>query len=1004
MNNVFSRRMTYVFAVLVLVASSTGGHAQVTTATIYGRIVDPSGAAVPGAGVTVKNELTNEAISATSNARGDFTVTFLSVGRYTVSVQARGFKMYEQTGVILTAGQNASLTFTLQVGEVHQIVTVSGAASLINLVNAQQNVSVGSTQVEQLPLAKGDVTSVLQLGPGLSLGGNSPDVGVAINGLPSTGYLFTVDGTNASPDSELSSISLYQNVNSIKGVAIDALQEVQVAKNIFSAEYGDTLSGNIDFITKSGTNQVHGSAFEFYQAGGLNARVPTSTLPTSLVFHNFGATIGFPIVRDKLFVFGDYEGLRQTSFQDVSGEVPTPQFKAQAIAAVPTYKPMFALAYPENPNRPYAPTDLVGLFETTAPQLLHDNQALGRVDYQLNPANRLMVRFTRQHPHVDDASIPGSAEAWIAGTTSYNASLIHASPTWTSETRIGDTSNSMTRTEGYWNTLSFAVPAITALGFSTHSEYFAKGGNNWSVEQVISHTYGRQTLKFGGIFEHILSDRSGQNLPEFTYSTEADFLNNIPAESSWDFGQAELFLTQYLNGYFLQDNVRATPRLMIGLGLRWDYFSVFQERDNTVFNYGDPFGMGTLRPPNKMYYPDLKNWGPRVSLAYRLDNAGRTALRAGYGIFTMSQNAFGVGLQPIQNPNYPLPRIVGFDTPSQNAQFGVSYPWSAAQAEAERVASTFLTGNAISPYFPSPYSQQWTIGIEQELRSGMVLNVSYVGNHALYLLYNSFPNEPNPITGIEPDPVRQNYRYLSPDDGSHYNGLQVSLKQRYRSVTTDVNYTWSNDIAYSDGDLVLGPGGGQLPFDRQIEKGPASTDASNLFTADCVYQLPFGLIHPASSRITDSVLKGWQMSGIFSAQSGLPFTLNQNNQSLQYQRLDYLGVNPYLANYSHFGGTYLNAAAFAPVPVSPVSGEAVRPGILGRNALRGIGSWNLDLSLAKNTNLTERIQMQLRLDAFSALNDPEWTSFNTNIFSSQFGVITGATDTRTVQLGLHFFF
>src|SRR5207247_1494534 len=236
----------------------------------------------------------------------------------------------------------------------------------------------------------------------------------------------------------------------------------------------------------------------------------------------------------------------------------------------------------------------------------------------------------------------------------------------------------------------------------------------------------------------------------------------------------------------------------------------------------------------------------------------------------------------------------------------------------------------------------------------------YVGNHALRLVFNNYPNQEDRLTGLRPNPGIQNFRYLSADDASNYQSLQVSLRQRLQhDLTFNLNYTWSHTIGYADGDLLQGGNGPQEPFNRSLEKGPVPTDIHHRLTTDFIYELPLGLVARGGGKPAEYLLKGWQVAGIFSAQSGGPLTLSQGRQIVAGQRPDYLGDNSYLPNYNHYSGRYLNPAAFAPVALSPANG-AVRPGTLGRGALRGIASWNLDLSMAKNMKLAERTQLQLR--------------------------------------------
>ena len=260
------------------------------------------------------------------------TIPFVTVGSYTALVSSEGFKGYEQTGLQLSSGQKVAVTFTLELGVTTETVNVSAEAPLLNTVSAEQDVNLNSDQVHELPLLRRDITGILQNGTGLSAGDGTT---VSINGLPPRGFSFSVDGVDAAPDSEFPSISLYQNFNFIKGVSLEAVQEVEISKNIFSAEIGQTVSGNFNIITKGGTNDLHGSLFEQYQSGGLNANNHILARKTSRVYHQYGGSLGGPVVKNKVFLFGAFEGYRLNEQRPLTGFVPSVKFRDEIGQAIP---------------------------------------------------------------------------------------------------------------------------------------------------------------------------------------------------------------------------------------------------------------------------------------------------------------------------------------------------------------------------------------------------------------------------------------------------------------------------------------------------------------------------------------------------------------------------------------------------------------------------------------------------------------------------------------------
>jgi len=452
------KRKTILLAVLCLaIVSATSAHAQVTTATLYGRVVDPSGAAVPGASITATNELTSTTKSTESNERGEFALPFLTVGRYTVNVALSGFKTHKVTGMEMSSGQKLDLTFTLELGAPSETITVTSQAPLLNTVNAEQDISIGNVQVAELPLAKRDFTSLLNLGTGMSNQGDS----VSMNGLPPRGFTFSVDGVNAAPDSEFSSKAMYQNFNYIKGVSMEAVKEVEVSKNVFSAEIGKSVSGNVNIITKGGTNQFHGSAFEQYQSGGLNAVNHFTSIKSPLMLHQFGGSFGGPIIKDKVFFFGAYEGYRYHGKSAISGLVPTVGIRQQVTAVLPAAKGYFDL-WPL-PTAAEKPGDVTAQFAGIATETRDDNHAVIRGDFNLSSGSFLSIRYTRSRPNYLQPRLAIGNPRIRAGM-SENGSATYTrvwSPKMTSEIRFGYNLADLSRMD---NQYGLAVGSISAGG------------------------------------------------------------------------------------------------------------------------------------------------------------------------------------------------------------------------------------------------------------------------------------------------------------------------------------------------------------------------------------------------------------------------------------------------------------------------------------------------------------------------------------------------------------
>ncbi|MGI9167614.1 MAG: carboxypeptidase regulatory-like domain-containing protein, partial [Pyrinomonadaceae bacterium] len=492
--------LTLMVAIGVLFLTSTAIRAQVTTANIYGNVTDSGGAQLPGAVVTITNDQTSATQSATTNDEGEFTFNFLQVGRYSLSIAASGFKEQTQNAIELTGGQRVRLNYELEVGAITEKVLVTTEAPLINAVNAEQLISHNTVEVRELPLARRDWTNLLNIGTGVEVRASGGGTGVVLNGLPPGGISLTVDGTQGSGSSEETSITSFGNFNLIKVVSLEAISEVNVTKGIVPAEYSNTLSGNIGIITKSGTNEFHGSLFENYLGRFLNARSQFAATRPNEVFNQFGGSIGGPIIKNKLFFFGVYEGYRQRRFTNRNEQVPTPEFRASAIAAVPAYKAFFD-AFPL-PTQPYAVGAQTSAFIGTTPVTANDNHFVIRGDYNVNDTNRISSRYTRGRP--DSLSFLSTVYPFLFTglDDTFTTSYFRTGASYSSETRFGFNRNDVTRLLGV-ELESGGIPAIFGFNFSPGGgEVLTSRGKSWSIEQIVAFNRGRHSIKLGGIFQH----------------------------------------------------------------------------------------------------------------------------------------------------------------------------------------------------------------------------------------------------------------------------------------------------------------------------------------------------------------------------------------------------------------------------------------------------------------------------------------------------------------------
>src|SRR5262245_19077061 len=333
-------RLKLMYVVFLFFLAGTLG-AQVTTAKFYGIVTDSSGARLPGANLTLIHEGTGTTLTGTTDELGEFAFDFLRVGSYTLHIEGAGFKKYESKGIELAAGQSVRQTFALEVGTLAETVTVEGAATLVSTASAEQLQTFEELKVTELPLGNRNVSNVLRLSTGVDIGsGRNP----RLNGIGAMGTGVSVDGTDANSNPEQRGMAQYGARNYIDVMSIDAVHEVQLVRGILTAEYGGVLGGQVNLIAKSGSNNWHGSAFENYQSHVLNARNPFVAAraadgaeipkPRS-VFNQFGGSLGGPVIRDRAFAFGAYEGYRESASRRVSGTVPTVPYRNEIFRALP---------------------------------------------------------------------------------------------------------------------------------------------------------------------------------------------------------------------------------------------------------------------------------------------------------------------------------------------------------------------------------------------------------------------------------------------------------------------------------------------------------------------------------------------------------------------------------------------------------------------------------------------------------------------------------------------
>jgi outer membrane receptor protein involved in Fe transport len=984
-----------------LLSLSNRAEAQRTTANVYGLVKDTSGAVVPGITVALVNELTGTEQKVTTNEGGEFSATFLPIGRYTITVSAQGFKTFVQKGLELTAGQQIRYPITLELGEITEKVEVTAEAPLLQNASVQLTDNITPQQIQDLPQARRDFTSLLSLQTGMVR--NTTEY-IQINGLAGVGITVTVDGVDAGGDSESSSLSAFQGANVINVLSQEAIQEVNVAKGVISAEVGRAYSGNINVISKGGTNEFHGSLFENWQNDVLNARnallTPAQSKPP-IRFNQFGGSIGGPVIKDKAFFFFAYEGYRQSNFVPLIAQMPTPEFKAQAIAAVPAYKDILSI-FP-NPTEPYASGAASAVWRGASADDGDDNHYVFRGDYNISANDRLSGRYTRGRPFRNQPNpLPTNRQSYTYASDMANLSWVHAAPNWTSETRAG---LNYTDADRLGQAYVAGIPGIDVqgAGFNVGAEFLTLTGHTYSIEEIVSKPIGRHTVKFGGHYFVQATGRFDEEIPQFRYTNPAAFLANTPNRARFTFGVPRFYGRTWNLAGFIQDDFKIRPNLILNLGVRYEYYSVFGDKEGYLLNAGNPSNAYAnpprYRPTGSFYEPDKNNFLPRVGFAWS-PGQGKNVVRGGFGMTVAPFNLRNFYTLAAIDPKV----IFRYDfTGADITRLNLRYPITNAQmlpvVRGETVPRAF---EIFAEDNPNPYTMQWTLDIQRQLSPTLVFQTGYVGNKGLKISQSHTTNIPDRITGARLVPTVLNVNVRDASDFSTYHAWQTSLRKRFSyDLAFNVNYTWSRNMALSQGDYW----GGNDPevqdeTNYRADYGPITQNRTHSMTLDSIYAFPFDRWLNANS-VLKQVVGGWQLAGIVGVANGLWINVVQPSTYLS-SRPDYAGGDPYLNGADRF--RYLNPAAFARVPVNSAN-VPIRPGSLGKNALRGPGFWNLDLSISKDFKFYERYGLKFRVDMFNATNSVRLGLPNADITNTTFfGLITAVAPARTMQMGLRFTF
>src|SRR5579872_347405 len=961
-----SHRILELFSAGIL--ASVVGFAQLDTASIVGTVLDPSGAVIPNASVVAENQNTGARFDTSTNGEGNFVVPVLPIGQYRVTASAAGFKSHTVEGLTLRVSDRLRVDISLEAGSINEKVTVTGESPLVDSASSTLGGFVNTQQLNALPLNGRDVVQLLTIIPGAMLLGGSTQQ--SINGASTFrsegGVRFLLDGSDASRvDFDILEDTYGSSKGRITRASIDSVQEIRVYTSSFSAEYGQALGGVVNLISKSGTNEFHGSAFEYFRNEKLDTRNYFNTgAKPPFRLNQFGGSTGGPIRKNRLFFFANYEGLRQRLGIIQNAFVPTAAFRATAPAALQPVLAMLPL-----PNGPVSAADpRLGQFLRGVSNPLTEDTGAIKIDYHISDNDTFSAHYTVNESLTQNYLGVAQGQSQTAPALMQLAKLTDThtfSPHVLNEAGFGfNRAHIDPRSADSDAIRNFPIVSLGSGSAGVGPGLFdlLVANNSFTYLDTVSWVKGNHQLKFG---TQIIRNQDNKALlfqRTVTYNTLDDFAINSPF-SVGTLGQPRRGMRNTYENLFVQDDIQVSRTLTINAGVRYQYDTAPTEAIGVLANFDPAKGALDLVGTQLLDAPK-KNFAPRLGMAWSPFGADSTVIRAGYGMFYGTLNAAlaqnvpnnvfqeGVTITRQQNPalvGFPFPAITSF----------------AAIANYTALPKNWTTG----------YTEQWNLNIQQPVGRDAMLQVGYIGNRGIHLDGSYNLNRLFPRSTLRPFNQFGNITMTRNDLISNYNALQVSFRKRFsRGLTFNVNYTWPHTI--DEGGLAFGTAA-QDDSNPRDAYGNADFDTRHVLEFDYTYQLP------ASSRLPAVLFKGWQINGLTQMRSGLSVNVVCGCDSMQIgsasARADVVPGVPQKLSPGDIPNAQINLAAF----IAPPTGTW---GNVGRNALKGPAAYNWDLSLFKDFKVRERQTLQFRAETFNLFNTP------------QFG-IPGATVTAPASFG-----
>jgi gas vesicle protein len=1029
---------------LSLLVSSIALAQGANDAVVVGSVTDPNHAGVPRATITLTHVATQAVTKVTADVEGRYRTPPLRIGEYVLTVLSPGFKELRRTGITLSIGDIREINAELLVGQVSQSVSVSDQPPLLQTSDSSVGTVITNKQIVDLPLNGRDYLQLAALSAG-TVPAATNGGGISIGGQAGSQAAFLLDGLDNNNQQISTSHSSQKEI--IKP-SVDAIEEFKVVTNSYSAEFGRSSSGVISVSLKSGTNQIHGSAFEFLRNEVLDAKNYFATQKAPYKRNQFGVAIGGPIWKDHTFLFGDFEIARIRQSITTVSTVPTAAQRAGQLgaASVPDSQidPIARriLAFYPLPTSTSATNNYV--YNSPQPQNPHRWDA--RLDHILSNSQSVYFRYSSQQvsngpisslpPLAGQGYYTGSgaerddAKSFVLGHTKVWTPKIVTSlhVGWNYLNWINELPSQPLTSVGIPgvpdNIPGFSQTVITGyqtLGITNVPNM--DGSQNRQVAGDITWTRGQHTIKTGlqlyWLQTNFLSSQRSTGIFNFNgqYSGNpfADFLRGYASSESVSLPAKLNFRTHYTH-VFVQDDWKVRRDLTLNLGLRYEISPSAVDTHDAIANFDmdtNPSSpqiivagsQGSGRSSRALQGSAYGNIAPRIGIVYALPGE-KTVIRAGYGIFYSNLITLG-GMQSLEiNPPNTIRVNLSTDPTKPSLFLKNGFPdGTLSFSNASNVTLVSYDRRATSPI-----AQQWNLNVQRQLPGDILLEVGYFANKFdhNWRQIDGNPAPPGPgninsrrlftrtvIPGNTTTTSLADVVRIQKDGWSQFQGLQVKAEKRYaKGLTLIASYGYSKTIAVGDA------AGMQNPNDVLAERAASVQDMRQHFVGSSVFALPFGRGQHYGANwgsLTNGALGGWSISPIVTINSGFPVNLTVVGNPANTGQND----RPNIVGDWHVSNPtpqrWFNTAAFAKNAVYTY-------GNAGRNILRAPGSFNLDVSIHKNFTVYEGVTAQLRMESFNATNTPAFAAPNAQVGNNLFGQISTAGQARNNQLALKVLF